>query len=280
MAILFVQNANVQKLKNYKMPLISRKEFADICGDDILKVNKWIQRKKIWTLPDNKKLIDTDNPVNAAFASDRQVFNAAKALGEGVPKILSAEDLKVKNSNKPVKVSKNGIKKPESVSKSPKSVTKIPKKVTDNGEKTTVKEPKPAEIRQKERQLADQKVVAKARMDQDYNKKALEIENLELAKQQKILQLNKSAGNLLPVDLVKGVLKRHGDTFFKSFEKSSERFLSIICGSDQETFVKHMAKMKEIFSGAIQDAGKQADAEILILVNDYSETLARGQKKI
>lgn len=262
------------------MPLISRKEFAELCGDRLDAINVWIKRKKVWTVPDNKKLIDTDNPVNATFANERQVFNAAKALSSGVSKVIEIDEVKAKNSNKAIKVSKNEIKKPESVSKSPKSVTKIPKKVTDNGEKTTVKEPKPAEIRQKERQLADQKVVAKARMDQDYNKKALEIENLELAKQQKILQLNKSAGNLLPVDLVKGVLKRHGDTFFKSFEKSSERFLSIICGSDQETFVKHMAKMKEIFSDAIQDAGKQADAEILILVNDYSETLARGQKKI
>jgi hypothetical protein len=79
---------------------------------------------------------------------------------------------------------------------------------------------------------------------------------------------------------VKGVLKRHGDTFFKTFEKSIERFIAIIAGSDQDTYVKYMATLKENLNKTIQDAGKQADEEILILVNDYSETLARGQKKI
>lgn len=259
------------------MPLITRKEFADLCGDRHDAITVWIKRGKIWTVPDNKKLIDTDNPVNAVFASERQVFNAAKVMGQRV-------QVKVKNAEKQVKVSKKSDKNPETFTKIPKEVTeKVGRPIKyalEKANKTVIPVPKPAEIRQKERHLAEQNLVAKARMDQDYNKKALEIENLELAKQQKMLQLNKSAGNLLPVDLVRGVLKRHGDTFFKTFEKSIERFISIICGSDQETYVKHLANVKDILSKTIADAGKLADEEILILVNDYSETLARGQKKI
>lgn len=273
------------------MPIISRKQYAEICGDDILKINMWIKRGKISTVPLNKKLIDTENAINATFMGDRRRFNAMTPFAGDVPE----------NSTIDTKVSKTEPKKAKTVKKIAKTVTKIPKKVTEKPVKRPEKAPIKAqkaplkqterphkivktgetkEIRIVEKKIAEQSARDERRVDQDMVKKGLEIENLELAKQQKLLQLNKSAGNLLPVDLVKGVLKRHGDTFFKSFEKSSERFLSIICGSDQETFVKHMTKMKEIFSGAIQDAGKQADAEILILVNDYSETLARGQKKI
>lgn len=256
------------------MPLISRKEYAELCGDEVLKVNMWIKRRKIWLVEGDKKKIDSENPVNAAFAAERQLFNQAKQLGVvpvaggGKKKITPQEEVII-------------------VTKTPKTVTKIPKKVTEKATKVVEKHhvkpekpAKPAEIQQKERVIAEQTVLAKVRMDQDMQKKALEIENLELGKQQKLLSLNKSAGNLLPVDLVKGVLKRHGDTFFKSFEKSIERFVSIISGSDQEAYVKHLAKVKDILSKTIQDAGKQADEEILILVNDYSETLARGQKKI
>lgn len=280
------------------MPLISRKEYAELCGDRLDAINVWIKRGKINLVPGNKKLIDTDDVINVTFISDRQLFNAAKEMGASMPKPAT-------NSISALKVSKNEIKKPKSVTKIPKKVTKLieiddvkkrgrPKKEMESrakppekvksepkaSKKSSVNLSKPAEIRQKERVLAEQNTLSKLRVDQDMQKKGLEIENLELAKQQKLLQLNKSAGNLLPVDLVKGVLKRHGDTFFKSFEKSIERFIAIIAGSDQEVYVKYLATLKENLSKTIVDAGKQADAEILILVNDYSQTLARGQKKI
>lgn len=249
------------------MPLITRKEYAELCGDRPDAIVVWIKRRKIWTVPDNKKLIDTENPINAAFASERQLFNKAKGMGESVPK--AAKIVK---------------EKPKSVTKTSKKATESSVKLTESEPKPVKKQPlpaqKPAEIIKKDRVLAEQNVIAKAKMDQDFVKRGLEIENLELAKQQKMLQLNKSAGNLLPVDLVKGVVKRHADTVFKTFEKSIERFVSIICGSDQEVYVKHLATVKDILSKTIAEAGALADQEILILINDFSETLARGQKKI
>jgi hypothetical protein len=268
------------------MPVTSRKQYAEICGDDILKINMWIKRGKISTVPLNKKLIDTENAINAAFMADRRRFNTMAPFDGVVPEHAESEPLVADSVTKKVKSVKKvakTVQKPPRVEKvaAVKKTGKVTLKQTNRQHKiVTTGKVEPREIKIVERKIAEQSARDERRVDQDMVKKGLEIENLELAKQQKLLQLNKSAGNLLPVDLVKGVLKRHGDTFFKSFEKSSERFLSIICGSDQETFVKHMAKMKDIFSAAIQDAGKQADAEILILVNDYSETLARGQKKI
>lgn len=270
------------------MPIVSRKQYAELCGDDILKINKWIQRGKISVSAVNKKLIDTKNAINASFMADRRRFNAMESFNREVPE----------NSTLTEKVSKSEPKKAKIVSKIAKTVTNIPKNVTESKVKsvgrpakvverhhfkpknTPVKPAEPKEIQVFDKRIAEQSARDERRVDQDMQKKGLEIDNLELAKQQKLLQLNKSAGNLLPVDLVKGVLKRHGDTFFKTFEKSIERFISIIAGSDQETYVKHMATLKEMLSKSIQDAGKLADAEILILVNDYSETLARGQKKV
>jgi len=270
------------------MPIVSRKQYAELCGDIVQKIDVWISRKKISTIPDNKKLIDTDNAINAAFLSDRRRENGLGPYDGYVPE----------NSTIVTKISKSEPKKAKTVHKVAKTVTKITKKVTKtpakrpekaitkanstpkSQAKSPIKAPGPKEIRVFERKIAEQSARDERRVDQDMQKKALEIENLELAKQQKLLQLNKSAGNLLPVDLVKGVLKRHGDTFFKTFEKSIERFIAIIAGSDQDTYVKYMATLKENLSKTIQDAGKQADEEILILVSDYSETLARGQKKI
>lgn len=253
------------------MPQINRKEFAELCGDTEKKLNVYISRLKVSPLAGNKKLIDTDNAINLSFIAERRRFNKLENLPWTIMEKPPVE------SKKKIKIT------PESTKIPLKPLIKPAEKDIEPAIKAPglkIKPTEPKEIKVFEKKIAEQSARDERRVDQDMVKKGLEIENLELAKQQKMLQLNKSAGNLLPVDLVKGVLKRHGDTFFKSFEKSMERFISIIAGSDQEVYVKYLANVKDLLSKTITDAGKQAEAEIIILVNEFSETLARGQKKI
>lgn len=269
------------------MPIISRKQYAELCGDIVQKINEWIKRGKISTFPDNIKLIDTDNAINSTFMSDRRRFNAMGPYDGHVPD----------NSNIDTKISKTVIKSPKSVKEKAKSVTKIPEKVTKSVPKKAEKVPlkqtgrqhkivpttEPREIRIVEKKIAMQTARDDKRVDQDMQKKALEIENLELAKQQKLLQLNKSAGNLMPVDLVRGVLKRHADSFLKNFERGIETQITIMVnimgGGDPVLNTRFLGEAKELLSKNIVTAGKQAEEEIKILVSDYSQTLVRGQKK-
>lgn len=282
------------------MPLISRKEFAELCGDRLDAINVWIKRKKIWTVPDNKKLIDTDNPINSAFANERQVFNAAKALGTSTLKILPAEDLKIKNSNKGIKVSKIEIKKPKSVTKLPKSVTKIPKKVTENRAKTTEKvkikgemlgksrAEKPdngltaAEIQQKNKQIAMQQALAERRLSQEEAAKAQTMELQALKIQSEKIRLDKTAGNLLPIDLAAGVIERHANSILKTFEKGFERISELysnMAGFGPTEKAEFMKECREELSLCVTTAGEKSQDEIDILVDNYSETLMTGQRK-
>jgi hypothetical protein len=273
------------------MPLISRKEYAELCGDRLDAINVWINKRgKVVTVADNKKLIDTDNPINAAFIQERQVFNTQKRMtsvpenAETVTKI-SKKVTKTQEIDQGIPEKKRGSPKKEA-----KSDVKLPKSSNFKAEKPVkspvippVKAANTAEIRQKERVLAEQNIIAKAKMDQDYAKKALEIENLELAKQQKQLMLNKAAGELMPVDLVRGVLKRHADAINKNFEKGIVSLITIMvnimAGGDNLMNVRFLGEAKEILSKNITNAGKQADEEIKILVTDFSQTLLRGQKR-
>src|SRR5882762_38504 len=251
------RNTKPNRITNIDMPQVTRKAFAELCGETEKALNVYISRLKVSPVAGDKKFIDTDNAINLAFISQRRRLNDMEPLiGFDLPEPKVFEKKSTKIPLKPLLTPK-----PEPVKPAPKP-------------------PEPKEIKVFERKIAEQSARDERRVDQDMVKKGLEIENLELAKQQKVLQLNKSAGNLLPVDLVKGVLKRHGDVFFKSFEKSIERFISIIAGSDQVLYVKHLANVKDILSKTIIEVGRQADEEIVILVNDYSETLSRGQKKI
>lgn len=236
------------------MPLITRSEFSDLCGDRRDALTTYISRGKVVLSPQDKKVLDTDDPINASFIAERQRFNSEKNT-------IKQE----KPVEKPAKVANSG-------------------KVERRGRprKGQEKQIEPAEIQKKEHRLAEQAAISKLRLDQDMQKKALEIENLELAKQQKMLQLNKAAGELIPVDLMKGVLKRHADSINKSFEKGIETLIAILAQQiniDKPTYSRFVGQSKQLLSDCILKAGKSANEEVSILVDEFSQTLNRGQRR-
>jgi hypothetical protein len=229
------------------MPIVTRKEFAELCGfPDAMQLNVFISRRNVSHLPDNKKLLDTDDPINALFIEAKKAQNAAKLQA------VATQDVSV-----------------------------IPKSKRVNKPKTGVQ---PKEVQQKDKQIVEQLQKNQARVDQDMQKKALEIENLELAKQQKLLALNKAAGQLIPVDLVKGVLKRHSDSIIKSFERGIETLLTIIVqttsGGDPKVHGKFLGMAKKTLSDCIVAAGEMSEEEITILVDEFSQQLNRGQRRV
>ncbi len=235
------------------MTLLTRKEFAELCNDRQDAIITYMRRHKIAYIPgDDPRCIDPNDPINVAFLEKRRAFLEAK----NNPKPEKEED---KSAKEPIKRGRptKGNEKPK---------------------------PTPVEIRKKEIIIAEAAAISKLRLDQDMQKKALEIENLELAKQQKLLLLNKSAGKLMPVDLVRGVIKRHADTINKKFENGIETLITLMvntmAGSDQVLITRFTGEAKVILSKNIITAGAQAEEEIIILVDEYSEQLLRGQKKV
>lgn len=261
------------------MPLISRKEFAELCGDRVDAIVVWIRRGKIDLVPGNKKLIDTDNVKNTMFMQERQVFNTAKQMGQ-----LPVKEVKI--AEKPVKVSNKADKKP-------KSVTKIPKKITENtakpakiarekAKKPVVKGPKPAEIQQKNKQIAMQQALAERRLSQEEAAKAQNMELQALKIQSEKIRLDKTAGNLLPIDLAAGVIERHANSILKTFEKGFERISELysnMAGFGPTEKAEFMKECREELSLCVTTAGEKSQDEIDILVDNYSETLMTGQRK-
>jgi hypothetical protein len=236
------------------MALLTRKEFAELCKDRQDAIVTYIRRGKIVIVPGGElACIDPENPENKAFLEKRLQYLASK----------NAPKEKIQAKNEPIE---------------PKRPQGRPRKGEEKPKAT------PAEIKQKERIIAEQAVMSRHRMDQEMQKKALEIENLELSKQQKLLLLNKSAGKLMPVDLVRGVIKRHADTINKNFENGIETLITLMvnvtAGGDQVLIARFTGEAKEILSKNIVTAGAQAEEEIIILVDEFSQQLLRGQKKV
>lgn len=267
------------------MPIVTRKEFAELCLDDEKKLNVYISRRKVSPIAGNKKLIDTDDPVNAAFISDRITANSVKI--SGIKPVKAEKPVKVK-AEKPVKEPKKAkvvaekpvVKSQSKPIKEPKIVVKPPKEAKVPIVKVQ-SQPKVAAIPKSIRVMQEaQTLVNHKRVELDTQLKVKQLQNAELQIELKQLALNKAAGKLLDVDLVKGVLTRHANSIFKSFEKGCENIASIFAGSDQQLFVGIMKDLKPELSRCVKDAGVKADEELDILVTEFSETLARGQRKL
>lgn len=274
------------------MPIVSRKQYAELCGDDILKINKWIQRGKISVSAVNKKLIDTENAINATFMADRRRFNGIESFN-GIVHENSIIDTKIsksvtKSAKKVTKTPKNSINIPKDNTKSlpkeqkrsPGRPPKPPLKQTERRHKI-VPTAEPKEIKQFDKRIAEQSARDERRVDQDMQKKQQDIELQALKIQSEKIRLDKTAGNLLPIDLGLGVIERHANSILKTFEKGFERIADIysnLAGFDPVLRSDFMRECREELASCVTNAGEMAQEEIEILVGNYAETLMVGQR--
>jgi hypothetical protein len=225
------------------MALVTRKEFAAICGKSVNYINTGVTRNKITVLP--SKLIDTDNPLNKIFK---------------------------KNCNQ--------LNKKATVKPAPKTTTeKFKEEVTETetlifSKKETAEE-KAARMKQNAEDEENLSWTArKTRAD------ALNAERkAELAQ----LQVDKMMGSLMPVDLVEMIIKVNIQDIFKTFENSAINLASIYCdilaNGDRTKLAELTGKLRHEISGIVQRVKESAAAEVENVIVEYAETRNRGEKK-
>lgn len=99
----------------------------------------------------------------------------------------------------------------------------------------------------------------------------------------KKIQLEKAAGNLLPVDLVESILVINIQAIFKVFESELENLASIyneVFGGTRKELAVIIEKQRGILAKAIDKSSEDAKAEIDIAVSDYQDVRSRGERKL
>ena len=226
------------------MSIVARTEFAQLCGDDVKTLNVYIQRGKV-TVGDNG--IDTKNPKNKMHLQKRKAFNDAKKAGQIDPKTI------------PAAVNYEVIKTPDNESTTPKTHTTALKRQSQNAD--------------------DQNIAF-------YQKKKLmgEAEKAVLSAEREQLLLDKAAGKLLPLDMVTNIHKLYARNIFVNFENALEtlatKFCEIMAGGDQRLYTRVLQELKLSLDVVITKAGNETQEDIDTLIEDYSETRHRGERKI
>ena len=238
------------------MSIITRAEFAIICQTTNAVINTNISRNKIATVVNDKKLIDTDNPLNKIFKKNQIALSKQKTAA---PKEKKEPEVSFKSV--------------------------IEKAAADLGlESETV---------QKVFTAPETAVQKRARLEQnkddeevvswDQRKKIADALQAERKAEVTQLQLEKMMGQLMPVDLVEAILKINIQDIFKTFESSCINLASIYCdvlaGGDREKLAEIVGKMRSELSRTIKRIEQSAAQEIENAVENYADTRSRGEKK-
>lgn len=229
------------------MAIVTRKEFAELCGKSVNYINTYITRKQVSTIPPGNKLIDTENPLNILFKK----------------KCKSIERGKVEEKREQKKEAKKPIQE--------QPVIPIYEIFT----KPETKAEKEARLRKNQEDEED--------LSWDARKKKADALQAERKAELTQLQVEKMMGSLMPVDLVDSILRINIQDIFRTFEAGCINLASIYCdilaGGDREKLAEITGKLRQELSRTIERVKTSAAQEIENAVEDYAESRSRGERK-
>lgn len=115
-------------------------------------------------------------------------------------------------------------------------------------------------------------------IDLDHRKRIAETEAKERESELKRIQLEKIAGNLMPVELVEKILVINIQSIFKNFESEIEN-LARVYVPDRDLLAQAISDQKELLSKIIAKTKEDSSIEIENAINEYQETRSRGERK-
>jgi hypothetical protein len=239
------------------MALVTRKEFAEMCGVDVNYINTYVSRKKISVLPSKK--IDTDNPLNVIFKK-----NLKKTQKEKL------------EEQRAEKRERKTVPKVEELSEFEKK--RLAKLYAETVEVFTPEET-PRERREREKQNEDDKET----VSWDLRKKIADAKRAERAAEKELLMVEKMMGNLMPVDMVEQILRVNIQDIFKTFENELINLASIYCdilaGGNREKLADIIKKIRHKLEDTVKRIETTAAQEIENVVSEYAESRSRGERK-
>ena len=226
------------------MALHTRKQFAALCRTTTAVITTNINRGKI-VLFDKK--IDDENKINVKF------FNAYNKKAEEAIKKRNAED---------------------------KARGELYNDVVEKATKTVIIKAKNTKT-EKERKKAVKE--SKKTIDWDKREKEASVLLKERKAAKELMQLEKLAGKLMPTDMSIDIVRVHNQSIFSVFQNNLENQASIFCDILAAGDRKLLGKITEALSKDLNDCITRAKDVALSavenIVEEYSETRSRGERK-
>jgi len=109
--------------------------------------------------------------------------------------------------------------------------------------------------------------------DLDKQKKKLEIEKLQKDVHLKEIELKKKQGEVIPVDVINGLISRLGKNYVTSFKNEADKYLTHVVnrtGADRETANKLKGDLVDAINSAIKETLEITTRELEAEVKNYT----------
>jgi hypothetical protein len=275
------------------MNFVTVKDFATALGVNGVTVRQRIVRGKL--IKNEYGLIDVTEPINYSYvvetkAGDLSVFDNYYKSVDSLAKVSKKIIAPTKKTEKII-VNKKSVQKP--INLPPKSKKEQNEKVSDS--KGSVKVAPTVEIKnnkpiiyQEKLTLEEKRVLARERqqrldlIDLDLRKRTAETTLVERNSELRQLQLEKIAGNTLPLDITKSILMINIQTIFTTFNSEIDNMVTITVeelGGTRADAVRIQNKLKVVFKKLIETTKENSNREIEKVVNEYADVRSRGERK-
>lgn len=235
------------------MAIVTRQEFAELCGKTVAIINTNISRKKIEPTEHDKGLIDTAKYINKKFIQEqvqgRKEKNKVEKVNREKEKIINkTEDIidrleQLKGDLPPAPPTRKDI------------VSKRKKEEEDDNESSNL----------------------------DLRKKKADTLKAEKQAELERLKVEKMMGQLMPTDMVEAILKGNIGHIYKTMESELMNIASIYCdvmaNGDRSKLAEVVKRMRDNLERIVNDTRETALVEMDNVINEYSEARNRGERK-
>lgn len=275
------------------MSIVSVKDFGEALNISGGTIRSKISRKQL--LRNKKGFIDTENPTNYIYLLE--VNGGNQSVFEPYHQGVISKSKVVKKTTPPNKSSKNITSVEKKVVSSEKSVvvTQKGKKTNPNETKGSVniaptvetkiipekKVPEKLSIEEK-RRISEEKKANALLLSFELRKKEAELMVVERNAELKQYELEKKAGNTLPLDMTTKIVVIITQTILSKFLLESEKMVKLAVeemGGTRADTVRITNKLNASFVKTVKIAETECNNKIELAVSQYSEVRSRGERK-
>jgi len=117
----------------------------------------------------------------------------------------------------------------------------------------------------------------------EIRKKEAEVTLVERNAELKQWELEKKAGNTLPLDMIENVITINYKAVFKSMQSQIKNVAMVMVqqlGGDKNDLNSILIELENILDATVKDSKAKATVDIEKLINEYSEVRSRGERKV
>jgi hypothetical protein len=276
------------------MALVSKKDFAEALNISYGTIRSKVSRKQLCC--NRKGLIDTENPKNYIYlleinGGDQSVFEKFRVDSKSLTNVNKKITLPIQTEKKVI-VSKTIPKKQskisesgdfEKVNDSEGSVNSSPTVETQKTTKKIIKETAPVLSVEERKIMLEQKKHNQVLLDFEKRKREAEVKLIERNAELKQWELEKKAGNTLPLDMIEKVIGINYKAVFKSIHSQTKNIAMVMVqqlGGSKDDLNSIMIELENILDKTVKDAEKKSNVDIEKLIEEYSEIRSRGERKV